>query len=554
MNMTRHILYGLLASVAALTVATAPAFAQKKPNIVMLMTDDTGWNDFGAYTGGGAALGHPTPNVDRIANEGALFTSWYGQASCTAGRASFMTGRIPIRSALSVVVAPGDENGLKKETPTIAEFFKKNGYSTYFSGKWHLGDKPEFYPIEHGFDEMKEFAAYYPGVYSYDDTSPQMHPWFPKYNAEYWKEYQDIVNLYEWEGVAGQPAKKVALITYDYLAEFDVRQADSAVAYIKQHAKDAKPFFMDVNFMHMHNPTNPAAAFKGKSHLGNYSDSMLELDSNIGRIMDAIRAEAPDTIVIITADNGAWQDAWPDAGTHPFRGEKGTAFEAGWRVPGIMWAPGRIPAGQVLTEMMSHMDVWPTTAAMAGITPPPADWVDNSGKGIYFDGIDNSAYVTGKARHSARNTWIYIDGEAFGGVRVDIGGDPQNPDLKIAWKYLWTAKDTWLGPTQNLGAIGSTYNLTMDPYEKYDLTFPGAVSTRLATTSPGRYLGQDNGWVLSLVYPVLIDFNKSIIKYPSIARFPGGASDDLRPNLQNPANPVPAMDPRKPPRIGAEGR
>ena len=553
MNMTRHILCGLLTSVAALTVATAPAFAQKQPNVVMLMTDDTGWNDFGAYTGGGAALGHPTPNIDRVAKEGALFTSWYGQASCTAGRASFITGRIPIRSALSVVVAPGDENGLKKDTPTIAEFFKKNGYSTYFSGKWHLGDKPEFYPIEHGFDEMKEFAAYYPGVYSYDDTSPWMHPWFPKYNAEYWKEYQDIVNLYEWEGVAGQPAKKVALITYDYLAEFDVRQADSAVAYIKQHAKDAKPFFMDVNFMHMHNPTNPAAAFKGKSHLGNYSDSMLELDSNIGRIMDAIRAEAPDTIVIITADNGAWQDAWPDAGTHPFRGEKGSAFEAGWRVPGIMWAPGRIPAGQVLTEMMSHMDVWPTTAAMAGITPPPADWVDNSGKGIYFDGIDNSAYVTGKARHSARNTWIYIDGEAFGGVRVDIGGDPQNPDLKIAWKYLWTAKDTWLGPTQNLGAIGSTYNLTMDPYEKYDLTFPGAVSTRLATTSPGRYLGQDNGWVLSLVYPVLIDFNKSIIKYPSIARFPGGASDDLRPNLQNPANPVPAMDPKKPPRIGAGG-
>ena len=139
---------------------------QKRPNIVMLMTDDTGWNDFGAY-GGGANLGHPTPNIDRVAQEGAVFTSWYGQASCTAGRASFMTGRIPIRSALSVVVVPGDENGLTKSTPTIAEFFQKNGYSTYFSGKWHLGDQPKFYPIEHGFDEMKEFAAYYPGVYTY---------------------------------------------------------------------------------------------------------------------------------------------------------------------------------------------------------------------------------------------------------------------------------------------------------------------------------------------------------------------------------------------------
>jgi arylsulfatase len=132
--------------------------------------------------------------------------SWrLGQASCTAGRASFNTGRIPIRSALSIVVAPGDPNALKKETPTIAEFFKKNGYSTYFSGKWHLGDKPEAYPIEHGFDEMKHFGAYYPGVYAYNDTSPRMHPWFPSYNAEFNRMYNSIVNLGEWEGEAGQP-------------------------------------------------------------------------------------------------------------------------------------------------------------------------------------------------------------------------------------------------------------------------------------------------------------------------------------------------------------
>jgi len=520
---------------------------------VVLMGDDLGWSDFGAYTGGGKALGHPTPNIDRLAKEGALFTSWYGQASCTAGRASLQTGRIPIRTALSVVVAPGDENGLRKETPTIAEFFKKNGYTTYFSGKWHLGDKPEFYPIEHGYDEMREFAAYYPGVYSYDDTSPNFHPWFPKYNAAYWKDYQEVVNLYEWEGTAGKPATRVARITYDYLAEFDVRQADSAIAYIKEHAKGSSPFFMSVNFMKQHNPTNPAKAFKGKSRLGNYSDSVLEFDSNIGRVMDAIRAEAPDTIVVFTSDNGAWQDAWPDAGVTPFRGEKGSAFEGAWRVPGIMWAPGRIPPGQVLDQMMSHMDVWPTTAAMAGIKPPTADWVDNNGKGIYFDGLDNSAYVTGKARHSVRNSWVYIDGEAFGGIRTDIGDDPENPDLKIAWKYLWTAKDTWLGPEMNLGGIGALYNLTMDPFEKYDMTFNGAMSTRQPTNSPGKYSGQDNGWVLSLVYPVLIEFDKSIMKYPNIKRFPGGASDDLRPNLQNPSNPVPAMDPNKPPRVKAGG-
>jgi arylsulfatase A-like enzyme len=547
-----HVLAAAFAGLIGL--AAMPALAQKKPNVVMLMSDDVGWGDYGVYHGG-AALGHPTPNIDRLAREGAMFTSWYGQASCTAGRASFMTGRIPVRAALSVVVVPGDPNGLDADTPTIAEFFKKNGYQTYFSGKWHLGDVEKFYPINHGFDEMKQFAAYYPGVYGYEDTAPNAHPFFPKYNKDYWDMYQKVVNRFEWEGKAGQPAVKGndgAVITLQNLADFDVRQTDSAVAYIKQHAKDGKPFFMSVNFMGMHQPTSPNKAFQGKSRLGNYSDKMLEMDANIGRIMDAIRAEAPDTIVIHTADNGAWQDAWPDAGTNPFRGEKGTGFEGAFRVPGIMWAPGRIPAGQVLYEMMSHMDVWPTTATMVGLTPPPyGEWKDNNGKPIYFDGIDNTAYVTGKARHSARNGWIYTDGEKFLGMRADAGDDPDNPDLKIAWKILFTSKDTWLGPTLDLGAIGSTYNLTMDPYEKYDMTFNGAVATRNPTSSPGRYSGMDNGWAISLLSIPLSEFNKSIVQFPNKERFPGGASNDNIPNLQNPKNPLP-FDPMKIPKtVGA---
>jgi arylsulfatase A-like enzyme len=558
----RQRLLTLCLSSALLAGSSLAAFAQapttqapgKRPNVVILMTDDTGWNDFGAYSGGGAALGHPTPNIDRIGREGAVFTNWYGQASCTAGRASFITGRIPIRSALSIVVAPGDENALRKETPTIAEFFKKNGYSTYFSGKWHLGDKPESYPIEHGFDEMRAFAAYYPGVYTYSDTSKWFHPWFPSYNQEFSRTYFDVVNMFEWEGVAGQPANKVATISYDYLAEFDVRQTDYAVDYIKAHANDDKPFFMDINFMKMHNPTNASAKFAGRSRLGDYSDSVMELDDDIGRIMDAIRAEAPNTIVVLTADNGAWQDAYPDAGTTPFRGEKGSAFEGGWRTPGLMWWPGHIPAGANYHEMMSHIDCWSTLAAMTGLTPPPhGPWTGDDGKPIYFDSIDNSAYILGQAPHSARRSWIYIDGENFMGARVDVAGDPANPDLNIAWKYLWTAKDTWLGPEQNLGAIGSVYNLTMDPFEKYDMTFNGAAASRMTTNSPGKYAGQDNGWVLALIYPALIEFDKSIIEYPSIKRFPGGASNDLRPDLQRPDNPVPFLDLRNPPRVKSGG-
>ena len=543
---------GALAVSSFLAGGSAVVHAQattQKPNIVMLMTDDTGWGDFGAYSGGGLSLGHPTPNIDRIAKEGALFTSWYGQASCTAGRASFMTGRIPIRSALSIVVAPGDENYLRKQTPTIGEFFQKNGYSTYFSGKWHMGDIPAAYPTAHGFAEMKHFAAYYAGVYAYNDTSKWFHPWFPSFNPQFDKMYDDIVNLGEWEGVAGQPAKMVGTITYDSMATFDIRQTDSAVAYIKQHANGGKPFFMDINFIKMHNPTNAAPEFRGRSHLGDYSDSLMEMDANIGRIMDAIRAEAPNTIVIVTADNGAWLDAYPDAGTTPFRGEKGSAFEGGWRVPGIMWWPGHIPAGAQYGEMMSHIDCWSTLAAMAGITPPPhGEWKGNDGKPIYFDSIDNSAYILGKAPHSARNSWIYIDGETFEGVRTDIGGDPKEPWVNIAWKYLYTAKDSWLGAQANLGAIGALYNLTMDPYEKYDMIFNGAAPARVLTTSPGRYSGQDNGWAGALVGSVMLEFDQSVMKYPSIKRFPGGGSTDLIPNLQNPDNPAPLLDPKNMPK------
>ncbi|HEY2585679.1 MAG TPA: arylsulfatase [Tepidisphaeraceae bacterium] len=517
----------------------------RRPNIVILMTDDTGWNDFGCYSGGGAALGHPTPYVDRMAREGAVFTSWYGQASCTAGRASLITGRIPIRTALSIVVAPGDRNHITKRTPTIAEFFQKNGYSTYFSGKWHLGDTPDAYPTQHGFDEMKNFAAYYAGAYTYNDTSPRFHPWFPSYNPEFEKIYDSVMNLSEWEGAAGQPAKNMGVINYNTFATIDERQAENAVNYIKQHAKGDKPFFMDVNFIKMHNPTHAAPDFQGKSHLGDYSDSLMEMDADIGKVLDEIRADAPNTIVILTADNGAWLDAYPDAGTTPFRGEKGTAFEGGWRVPAIMSWPNHIPAGAQYGEMMSHIDCWSTLAAMAGLTPPPhGEWKDNDGKPIYFDSIDNSAYILGKAQHSARRSWIYINGEYLHAVRVDLAGDSAEPWVSIAWKMMSTAKDSWLGPSQDLGSVPAIYNLTMDPYEKYDMTFNGAAPSRIMTTSPGRYAGEDNGWGAGLYSQALIDFDKSIIKYPNIRRFPGGASNDLIPNLQNPENPVPALDPQ----------
>jgi len=207
-----------------------------------------------------------------------------------------------------------------------------------------------------------------------------------------------------------------------------------------------------------------------------------------------------------------------------------------------MWWPNHIPAGVTYYEMMSHIDCWATLAAMVGLTPPPHDWVGNDGKGIYFDSIDNSAYILGKAQHSARRSWVFIDGESFNAIRTDMAGDPQEPWVNIAWKFVWTAKDSWLGPGLNLGAIPAVYNLTMDPFEKYDMIFNGAQpSFHGIQSSPGRYAGEDNGWTAALFSEALVEFDQSIMKYPNIERYPGGASNDLIPDLQHPNNPVPLL-------------
>ena len=342
------------------------------------MSDDVGWGDLGSY-GGGVMRGAPTPHLDRLAAEGMRFVNYYGQASCTAGRASFITGRIPIRTALSLVLVPGDPNYLHKEDPTIAEQMKKAGYTTVQLGKWHLGDVPEAYPIAHGFDEMYHMLPYYAGVYAYDD--PNLNPAWPKNDPKFMAAWK-TVNIGEWEGKAGEPAKKVRDFTYPHLATSDTEIRDTAINWIKQHARDDRPFFMYLNFMKLHQPNFPSPDWKGKSPgMHPHLDSLMELDHNSGMVVQAIRdlGLADNTLVVWTTDNGAWVDAWPDAGYTPFRGEKGTPFEGGFRVPAIAWWPGRIQAGRIVTDMMSHMDWWPTFARLAGAEPPPREWKDNSG-------------------------------------------------------------------------------------------------------------------------------------------------------------------------------
>ena len=202
--------------------------------------------------------------------------------------------------------------------------------------------------------------------------------------------------------------------------------------------------------------------------------------------------------------------------------------------------------------MMSHIDCWATLAKMVGLTPPPhRGWVDNSGKPIYFDSIDNSDYILGNAKHSARRTWIYLDGENFtGSVRADIAGDPSNPDVSIAWKYLWTAKDTWLGPSRTSAGSAPSTIPHHGPFSRNMTWF----SSRMPMQSPGKYAGQDNGWVFAVIVPTVMEFNKSIVDYPSIARVRWRRLESTwRPDFQSPDNPVPLLDMKHPPNVKAGG-
>lgn len=503
-------------------ILSAEEKSSKKPNIVFIMTDDVGWGDLGSY-GGGETRGCETPHLDRMANEGMRFTNYYGQASCTAGRAAFITGRIPLRTGLSTVLSPGDLNGLQKEDPTIAEALKKLDYQTAQWGKWHLGDKAENFPTAHGFDQMKYMLPYYAGVYAYDYLPLQ--PDFPVKNKAF-MELWNKIDLSQWEGKAGDaPVKMKDKFTYEDLATVDDLIREDAVKYIKQHAKDEKPFFMYVCFMKVHNPNNPSPRFRGKSAAGgNYLDSLMELDDNSGQLIQAIRDAgiAENTLVVWTTDNGAWIDAWPDAGYTPFRGMKGTSFEGGFRCPALAWWPGHIKPGTVANQMMSHMDWWPTFVKIAGGTPPTRIWKDNDGKGIVFDGIDNSDYIFGKGP-SKRNHFIFINDLSFGGLRVDN------------FKVLYTAKDTWLGPKLDL-AFPAIYNLWWDPGEAYDCTFNGAAPTRGdLKTSPGRFSGADHGWIGVLIQPYLDQFFGELVQYPNRPTLPtGGSASEIIREVNNP--------------------
>jgi len=363
------------ALLAACTFFSGMLYAAEKPNIILILSDDFGYGDAGAY-GGGEGRGMATPSLDRMANEGMLFYTNYAQPSCTPGRAAVQTGRIPNRSGMTTVAFQGQGGGLPAAEWTLASVLKTGGYQTFFTGKWHLGEADYAMPINQGYDVMKYVGLYHLNAYTYADPT-----WFPGMDIETRKLFTEVTKgalsgkaggkITEDFKINGQyvntPEKGVVGIPFvdEYVEKATIEQLDV-------YAKTDKPFFMSVNFMKVHQPNMPAPEFEHKSgSKTKYADSVVENDTRIGRIIDKVHELGMDknTYIFWSTDNGAWQDVYPDAGYTPFRGTKGTVREGGSRVPALAMGPG-IKPGSKTHEMVGGLDYMATFASLAGIKLP----------------------------------------------------------------------------------------------------------------------------------------------------------------------------------------
>ena len=437
-----------------------------KPNIIMLISDDTGWGDLGIY-GGGEGRGMPTPNLDRMGNEGMQFWSFYGQPSCTPGRAAMQTGRIPNRSGMTTVAFQGQGGGLPAAEYTLADILKQAGYKTYFSGKWHLGEADYAMPIAHGYDKMQNVVLYHLNAYTYAFPS-----WNPEMSPEMASFFQKVTTGV-LEGESGKPVREVSKVTEENIAELDNMMTDNVLKQIDEYAKGNTPFFMSINFAKNHQPNLPSKAFKGKSPAkSKYADSVVEMDYNVGRIMDKIRALGIDknTFVIYTVDNGAWQDVHPDAGYTPFRGSKGTDREGGSRVPAIAWWPGQIQAGSDCHDIVGGLDLMATFASLAGVSLPTKD---KEGKGMVFDSYDMSNILFDKGE-PLRDRWFYFTENELspGAIRFDRWKavfNTRGDNGAMAGSDMPGQQLGWRGDETYVATVPAIYDLWQDPQERYDL-------------------------------------------------------------------------------------
>jgi arylsulfatase len=377
-----------------------------KPNILIIWGDDIGWYNISAYNLG--VMGYRTPNIDRIGREGAIFTDWYGQQSCTAGRAAFITGQSPIRTGLTKVGLPGATLGLSAEDPTIAEFLKPHGYVCGQFGKNHLGDRDEHLPTAHGFDE------FFGNLYHLNAEEEPEHPDYPKDPAFREKYGPRGVLKSRVTRSGNQKIENTGPLTRKRMETVDEEFLDSALDFIDRQHKAGKPFFCWWNSTRMHVNTHLKRRSQGVTGLGVYPDGMVEHDGHVGKLLDKLDklGIADDTIVMYSTDNGAEVMTWPDGGTTPFRGEKDTNWEGGWRVPCLIRWPGHIEPGTISNEVFSHQDMLPTLAAVAG----DPDVVEKAKQGItlgdktykvHLDGFNLLPFMEGKVDKNPRPGFLY---------------------------------------------------------------------------------------------------------------------------------------------------
>lgn len=443
-----------LLGVASLVVL--PLQAADKPNIMILWGDDIGITNISAYSDG--IMGYHTPNIDRIANEGMRFTDYYGDQSCTAGRSTFITGQAGLRTGLTKVGLPGAELGIQDRDITIAEMLKTHGYATGQFGKNHLGDKDEYLPTNHGFDEFLG------NLYHLNAEEEPEDPDYPKAPG--------FAEMFGPRGVIHSYAdgriEDTGPLTRKRMETTDEEFIAAAKKFVDQSVKADKPFFVWLNTTGMHFRTHPAEKNIGKSGQGPYNDVMVAHDELIGEMLDQLDELkiADNTIVMYSTDNGVHFNTWPDAGITPFRSEKNTNWEGAYRVPAVVRWPGKIPAGVVSNEIMSHLDWMPTLAAAAGDTNLKQNLLKGTRIGskkakLHLDGYNFLPYLTGEVDKAPRMEFHYLNDEGMPvGVRV---GD---------WKIVYAENRgatmaLWAEPFITLRMF-KLFNLRRDPYERAD--------------------------------------------------------------------------------------
>ncbi|VFQ47494.1 arylsulfatase [Desulfoluna butyratoxydans] len=453
---TGKLMVAVIAASVAMVLAVCPASAAKKPNILVIMADDVGVHNVSAYSKG--LVGFMTPNLDRLANEGMMFTDYYAEQSCTAGRSAFITGQSPVRTGLSKVGLPGADLGIQAEDPTLAELLKPHGYMTGQFGKNHLGDKDEFLPTAHGFDE------FFGNLYHLNAEEEPEHEDYPK-NPEFRKKFGPRGVI---KSTADGKIEDTGPLTRKRMETVDEEFLASTKDFIERAKKADKPFFAWFNPSRMHFYTHLKKESQGVTGLGVYADGMVEHDKMVGDLLDFLKAQGleENTIVVYTTDNGPHYNEWPDGGISPFRGEKNTNWEGGYRVPAMVRWPGKIPPGTVSNEIMSMLDWVPTLMAAVGdekITEKLLKGHKAAGKKfkVHLDGFNFLPHITGKEKEAPRKSFFYFNDDAqLVGLRYN------------QWKIVFAEQrakkiDVWQEPFVWLRAP-KIFNLRSDPYERAD--------------------------------------------------------------------------------------